>query len=99
MGPSLITAPDLIEGVFAAAGRRAEDYLRMVPLDPFYRIFFDDGRYFDYTGDQGRMEAEVAKFNPDDVEGYRRFMAGIKTSTSGRSPTWRTSPSSGGPTS
>lgn len=78
MGPSLITAPDLIDDVFAAAGRKTEDYVKLVPLDPFYRIYFDDGRFFDYTGDQARMEAEIAKFNPADVEGYRRFMAGIK---------------------
>ena len=78
MGPSLITAPDLIDDVFAAAGRRTEEYVTLVPLDPYYRLYFDDGRYFEYTGDQERMEAEVAKFNPADVEGYRRFMAGIK---------------------
>ncbi len=79
MGPSLITAPDLIDDIFAAAGRRTEDYVKIVPLDPFYRIFFDDGRSFDYSGDQQRMEAEIRKFNPADVAGYRRFMAGIKT--------------------
>ncbi|HRA21651.1 MAG TPA: NAD(P)-binding protein, partial [Anaerolineae bacterium] len=39
MGPSLITAPDIIEDVFAAAGRRRVDYLDFLPLDPFYRIF------------------------------------------------------------
>ncbi|MDP9372998.1 MAG: phytoene desaturase family protein, partial [Chloroflexota bacterium] len=79
MGPSLITAPNLIDDIFAAAGRRTEDYVKIVPLDPFYRIFFDDGRLFDYSGDQERMEAEIRKFNPADVAGYRRFMAGIKT--------------------
>jgi phytoene desaturase len=78
MGPSLITAPNLIDDVFAAADRRTGDYVTLVPLDPFYRIFFDDGRYFDYTGSQEQMEAEVARFNPNDVAGYRRFMAGIK---------------------
>ena len=79
MGPSLITAPDLIDDVFAAAGKRTADYVTIVPLDPFYRLYFDDGRYFEYTGDQERMEAEIRRFNPADVEGYRRFMAGIQT--------------------
>ncbi len=79
MGPSLITAPDLIDDVFAAAGKRTEDYVKIVPLDPFYRIYFDDGRFFEYTGDQERMEAEIARFNPADVEGYRRFMVGVQT--------------------
>ncbi len=78
MGPSLITAPDLIDAVFASAGKRTEDYVNIVPLDPFYRIYFDDGRFFEYTGDQARMEAEIARFNPADVVGYRRFMAGVQ---------------------
>ena len=78
MGPSLITAPELIDDVFAAAGKRTEEYVRIVPLDPYYRLYFDDGRSFEYTGDQERMEAEIRRFNPDDVEGYRRFMAGIQ---------------------
>jgi phytoene desaturase len=79
MGPSLITAPELIDDVFASAGKRTADYVQIVPLDPFYRIYFDDGRYFEYTGDQAQMEAEIRRFNPADVEGYRRFMAGIQT--------------------
>lgn len=79
MGPSLITAPDLIDDIFASVGRRTEDYVKIVPLDPYYRLYFDDGRFFEYTGDQERMEAEIRRFNPDDVEGYRRFMVGIQT--------------------
>lgn len=78
MGPSLITAPDLIDDVFATAGKRTQEYVTLVPLDPYYRLYFDDGRHFEYTGDQARMEAEIARFNPADVDGYRRFMAGIK---------------------
>src|SRR5919199_107108 len=78
MGPSLITAPDLIEDVFTAAGRRMADYVELVPLDPFYRIYFDDGRSFDYTGAQAGMEEEIPKFTPADVAGYRRFMASLQ---------------------
>jgi phytoene desaturase len=74
-GPTIITAPFLIDELFALAGKKAEDYIRMVPCDPFYRIVFHDGETFDYTGDQVRMEEQVRKFNPDDVEGYRRFVS------------------------
>jgi len=73
-GPTVITAPWMIEELFTAAGRRAEDYVTMVPVDPFYRIFFSDGEIFDYSGDQARMEAQIARFNPADVPGYRRFV-------------------------
>ena len=73
-GPTVITAPWMIEELFTGAGRRAEDYVKMVPVDPFYRIFFADGDFFDYSGDQARMEAQIARFNPQDVPGYRRFV-------------------------
>lgn len=75
MGPSLITAPDILRSVFACAGRRMEDYLDLIPLDPYYRIYFYDGTFLDYTGDAERMKAEMAKFNPDDAANYDKFMA------------------------
>jgi phytoene desaturase len=74
MGPSLITAPDVIQKVFASAGRRMEDYMEMHYLDPFYRIYFHDKTYIDYTGDADRMKAEFAKFNAQDAANYDSFM-------------------------
>jgi phytoene desaturase len=74
-GPTVITAPFLFEELFALAGRRLADHVTLVPVDPYYRIRFADGRQFDYSGDAARMEAEVARFSPGDVDGYRRFVA------------------------
>ena len=74
-GPTIITAPYLLDELFTLAGRRIEDYVRLFPIDPFYRIRFDDGSVFTYSGDSERMRAEVARFGPDDVEGWERFMA------------------------
>ncbi|MFI5289580.1 MAG: phytoene desaturase [Polyangia bacterium] len=73
-GPTVVTAPFLLEELFALAGKKMEEHLQLVPVDPFYRIRFHDGRVFDYTGDAERMAAEVRKFNPDDVDGYARFV-------------------------
>ncbi len=74
-GPTIITAPFLIDELFALAGRNTADYVSIVPCHPFYRILFHDGKKFDYTGRQEEIEAEVIKFNPDDLEGYRRFVS------------------------
>jgi phytoene desaturase len=74
MGPSLITAPDVIQKVFAAAGRRMEDYMDLHSLDPFYRIYFHDKTYIDYSGDATKMKAEFAKFNVQDADNYDRFI-------------------------
>ena len=75
MGPSIITAPDLIQRVFACAGARMEDYLDLVKLDPFYRIYFHDGSSLDYTDDGGEMKQQMARFNREDADNYDRFMA------------------------
>ncbi len=73
-GPTVITAPFLLEELWQLCGRRLEDEIEMRPVDPFYRIRFDDGSVFDYSGDPERMRAEVARFSPGDVEGYDAFV-------------------------
>lgn len=73
-GPTVITAPWLIEELFQLAGRNPADYVRMVPVDPFYKIYFQDGATFHYNGDRENMIREIAKFNPGDVHGYLRFL-------------------------
>ncbi|MBI5647885.1 MAG: phytoene desaturase [Ignavibacteriae bacterium] len=78
MGPSLITAPFIIQDVFAAAGKRMEDYLDVVPLDPFYRIYFHDKSYVDYSGDSEAMKAQLRAINPVDADAYDRFFHDIK---------------------
>lgn len=74
-GPTIVTAPFLFEELWQLAGKRMADDVTLVPMDPFYRIRFSDGATFDYSGDPERMRAEVARFSPDDVAGYERFMA------------------------
>ena len=74
-GPTVITAPFLFEELWALAGERLSDHVDLRPVSPFYRIRFDDGALFDYTGDADVMRREIAKFNPDDVQGYERFLA------------------------
>ena len=73
-GPTVITAPWLIDELFTDAGRRPEDYVEMIPIDPFYRIFFHDKTFFDYNADHEQMEAQIGRFNPDDVAGYQEFV-------------------------
>ena len=74
-GPTLITAPFLFEELWTLAGRSMADDVALVPIHPFYRIRFDDGDVFDYTGNAEAMRREIARFNPDDVAGYERFLA------------------------
>jgi phytoene desaturase len=72
-GPTVITAPYLLEELFALAGRDMRDYVTLVPVDPFYRILFHDGSTFDYVGDEERLLAQIEQLAPGDVDGYRRL--------------------------
>ncbi|MFN4101293.1 MAG: phytoene desaturase family protein, partial [Pararhodobacter sp.] len=73
-GPTIITAPQMLEDVWASAGARLSDDVAIRPCDPFYRIRFDDGQEFTYSGDREAMRAEIARFDPQDVAGYDRFL-------------------------
>ncbi|HEY5547287.1 MAG TPA: phytoene desaturase family protein [Gemmatimonadaceae bacterium] len=72
-GPTIITAPQLIAELFQLAGRRMDDFIRLVPVDPFYRVRFDDGTSIDWSGDEEQRVAEIGRLSPGDVDGYRRF--------------------------
>ena len=74
-GPTVITAPFMFDDLWEAAGRRREDYFQLVPCDPFYRIFDHSGRHFDYNGDEAVILSEIERWNPQDREGYQKFMA------------------------
>lgn len=73
-GPTIVTVPFVLDELAALTGKPLSDYVEIVPCDPYYRIYFDDGRIFNYRGEQSALEAEIAKFNPEDVEGYREFL-------------------------
>jgi phytoene desaturase len=73
-GPTVITAPFLIDEIFALFGKKSSDYLKLVPVDPWYRIRFDDGSTFRYGGTIAQTCAEIEKISPSDVEGYRKLI-------------------------
>jgi phytoene desaturase len=77
MGPSLITAPDIIDSIFRSGGRSMHDYMELMPLDPFYRVYFHDKTYMDYSGDPEHMKEQMRQFNVQDAENYDRFMKDI----------------------
>jgi len=73
-GPTIVTAPFLFEELWKLCGRKLSDDVTLVPISPFYRIRFQDGAQFDYSGDPAAMRAEIARFSPDDVAGYDGYM-------------------------
>jgi diapolycopene oxygenase len=75
MGPTILTVPDVLRRVFTEAGRRLEDYLDLVRLDPQWRCFFADGSALDLVENVEAMAANLDAYAPGSGEGYRQFQA------------------------
>jgi phytoene desaturase len=73
-GPTVITAPDCLRELFALCGRALDDYVTLLAVNPFYRLFWEDGFRFDYSNDAQLLEAQIARKSPEDVAGYKRFL-------------------------
>lgn len=78
MGPSLITAPAILESAFRSVGGSLRDHVDLLPLDPFYRIYFHDKTFIDYGGNPGEMKEQMRRFNPADAGRYDAFMEAIR---------------------
>ena len=73
-GPTVITAPDILQELWALSGRDMADDVTLLPVSPFYRLNWPDGTNFDYSNDDVLLRAEIAKLNPDDIAGYGKFL-------------------------
>jgi diapolycopene oxygenase len=79
MGPTILIRPSVLRRIFTEAGRRLEDYLDMVRLDPQWRCFFDDGLVLDLEDSLGAMAdsldrlGEQGKVKPGMGAGFLRF--------------------------
>ena len=69
-GPTVITAPYLINELFELFGKNPKNYIELVPLNTWYRFVFEDGNKFDYSGNEDEMKNQIEKINKDDVKGY-----------------------------
>ncbi|MBA3879126.1 MAG: phytoene desaturase [Sphingobium sp.] len=73
-GPTVITDPPCLQELWALSGRSMDDDVQLAPVMPFYRLNWPDGTNFDYSNDEPQLAAEIAKLDPADVDGYRRFL-------------------------
>ena len=73
-GPTVITAPETLRELFEISGRRLEDRVELMPVTPFYKLFWEDGTKFDYSGDLERTCEQIRKLSPEDEKGYLEFL-------------------------
>ena len=73
-GPTVITAPIVCGSYFSLAGKSMDDYVELMPVNPFYRLFWEDGYQFDYSADSRALEDQIRKKSPQDLAGYKKFL-------------------------
>ena len=73
-GPTVITAPYLIDELFQLFNKNSKDYLEIKSLKTWYQFVFEDGFKFDYSGDEEEMVNQIKKINEKDVNGYKNLV-------------------------
>jgi phytoene desaturase len=72
-GPTIITAPWLIDELFEIAGKKTADYVRLVKINPFYNIRWEDGTVFNYNDNKENLLEQIRKISPHETDAYSRF--------------------------
>lgn len=76
MGPTILTLPAVVRGIIQRSGRKPEDYIDLVRLDPQWRCFYDDGTVVDLREDVDTMAKAIDEQFPGKQggRGYRAFI-------------------------
>jgi len=73
-GPTVITAPYLINELFDLFKKDPKDYIKLTPLKIWYQFIFEDKTKFDYSGNESEMKNQIQNINKEDVKGYERLV-------------------------
>ena len=77
-GPTVITAPYLINELFELFKKDPKNYIELSPLKIWYQFIFEDKSKFNYSGDEADMVKQIEDISKDDVEGYQKLVSFTK---------------------
>ncbi|MDC0956121.1 phytoene desaturase family protein [Candidatus Pelagibacter sp.] len=73
-GPTVITAPYLINELFELFKKNPKDYIELSPLKIWYQFIFEDRSKFNYSGNENEMKAQIRELSQEDVHGYEKLV-------------------------
>ena len=74
-GPTVITAPYLIDELFSLHSEKLSDYVNLLPVKPWYRFLFDNGEYLDYGDKLSTTIKEIkSKYGNDNAKSYIKLL-------------------------
>jgi phytoene desaturase len=74
LGPTFFLYPRVLEEIFAATGHDLRSEVKLIRLDPQYRLVFGAGGELQATADVQRMEQSIAALSPGDSASFHRFL-------------------------
>jgi len=77
-GPTVITAPYLINELFELFQKDPKDYIKLSPLKVWYQFIFEDKSKFNYSGNENEMKTQIQELNKEDVKGYKKLVSFTK---------------------
>ncbi|MEM9064950.1 MAG: phytoene desaturase family protein [Planctomycetota bacterium] len=77
MGPTILTLPEVFCGIARRAGKKPEELVEFVRLDPQWRCMYEDGTVIDLRDTPDEMVSDLAKQFPgtDAASGFEKFLA------------------------
>ena len=77
-GPTIITAPYLLEELYKLFGYKLKNYIKLVPIEPWYQFKFNDGSIFNYSSSINKTLENIKDIDPRDCEGYKNLLNASK---------------------
>lgn len=76
MGPTILTLPQVLRGILRRAGRRVEDCIDLINLDPQWRCFYDDGTVINLRKDPNDTVRDLDRQFPgaEAGQGFQAFL-------------------------
>ncbi len=74
-GPSILQLVGVLEKIFERSGKRLEDYVTLLPVDPNTRVHLWDGSHLDTSTNRATLEASLAQLDRRLPMAMRRWLA------------------------
>ena len=76
LGPTFFLMKDILEEIFTETGRNLEDYVKLMELNPMYRLKFSDKKeFYPYSMENNeKMREEIQRVFPGEYENYIKYI-------------------------
>ncbi len=75
VGPTFLMMDFILREIFEECDRDLDDYVDVVPLDPYYQLIYSDGSKLKLGPDRGEVKESLSGFNPADADGFDSFFS------------------------